>query len=126
MGRADPLHIEFITDKRRMSVLSIQQGEQYGLPILVKRGSTIITPDLVDKVSVGIGLFVETWPDGDLTFNQEMNRWIFPLTQTQSFVLSGNIQWQVECVLTNGDIIRTKTQRLVVEPSLLKRRYSNE
>lgn len=87
-------------------MLSIMQGDQYNVPILIKAyDGTAINIDIVSDVEVMIGKLRKRYP-GEITYSTERNRWIFPLTQDESFALATSRQpVQVRIKFNNGDVV---------------------
>ncbi len=90
--------------------MAFLQGNTYQLPIQVKSDNgTIITPNDVNKVQFIFGDLEKFYGDGGVvTFDNEINCFIIPLTEEETFAMSGNIRWQVRVLYITNQIDGTK------------------
>lgn len=102
----------------------IQQGNQYPLPIKIITNNQPITPDDIDDVRIQIGSYLKSYADGEITFNDETNEWLFPLTEhmTQSF---GNLRAPVQVGIKIGEnLIYSITQNIDIGKSIIKQEWT--
>jgi len=98
--------------------MSITQGDQYRIPVLIRQGGQTITDELAEGVRIAIGTSVCTYPNGTLTYEDGL--WYFPLTQKISYGLKpGKAQFQVQ-VKMNGNIVGTKIKEVEIDGSIIK------
>ena len=98
--------------------MSITQGDQYLIPILLRQGGQTITDDLAEGVRVALDSAVCTYPNGTLTY--ENGLWYFPLTQKISYGLKpGKAIFQVQ-VKMNGNIVGCKQKEVEIDGSIIK------
>ena len=104
----------------------IQQGDQYAIPISIKSGSEVITPENCSDVRVKIDDIMVSYNNGsgDLTYNAADRSWCFPLTEDISFKFSNSIQVQVG-VKFDDDYVYSPVQRVDVSLSIIKEKWSN-
>lgn len=84
---------------------SIMQGDEYGIPIGLKRKSdgTVITTADVEEVEIVLGGCRKTYSGGEVTFDGE--KWIYPLTQEESFTFARRARLQVRVKFSGGDVV---------------------
>lgn len=88
----------------------IYQGDQYYIPIKITRNGVAVTPENADEINVSIGGHVQSYPDGDLTFDGS-GMWLFALKADMSSALIGLTPYQVQ--VKKGDIVQHSSKRLV-------------
>lgn len=62
----------------------MMQGDAYSLPIVLRQGELLITPEMVLRLEITIGTLTRTYP-GVVRYDEENGQWLFPLTQEQTF-----------------------------------------
>ena len=72
-------------EPERKSVVEVMQGDAYPLPISLydRERQTEITPEIAEDVEITIGGITKSVADGKVFYNEE--RWIYPLTQDDTF-----------------------------------------
>lgn len=101
----------------------IMEGDQYGIGIRITSKCTgeLITNEDVEDVEICIGKYTKTYASGELTYSDE--RFIFPLTQEESFNFdSKSLAVQVRVKLIGGDIVGEGFDRIPVKESRSKER----
>ena len=86
------------------------QGNTYELPIQIKdpKGN-IVTAHNVTKVQFVFADYEKYYGEnGEVTFDEERKAFIVPLTEDETFALSGNVKWQARFLFDNGKISGTK------------------
>ena len=106
------------------------QGDRYSLPIkiAVKEGngtSGIKDTDVV-LVRIKIGLYEDSYPDGTVTYDGETQRWLFPLSQEQTFSMTRSVMMQVRVMFENGNIYNSVPQQINVSGAIIKKVESND
>lgn len=99
--------------------MRIQQGDQYAIPIKIKSGEDIITPDNCTDARVKIDKTLLDYSSGGITFNATDNTWCFPLTEEMSFGYDNIIHIQI-AVKFDDDFIYSPLQQIDVGNSLIK------
>lgn len=66
--------------------MKIYQGDQYALPIIVKRGNQVQTPSSMNKLEVILAGMRKLWP-GEIVYHEATQTFLFPLDQIESFGL---------------------------------------
>lgn len=93
----------------------IRQGDQYMIPMTVSNNGTIMTPDIVDGMRIMIGKYMEVYPGGELDFDSDTDKWLFPLTEKMSYALkSGTVTAQAQFKIADS-VIGTEKIEIAVE-----------
>ena len=71
------------------------QGDQYKIPFTIKMGNVTVTPELCEGVKIEIADTTREWP-GDVEWDSENSRWLYPVSQEQSLAISGKYKMQVQ------------------------------
>lgn len=97
----------------------MMQGDAYSLPIVLRQGELLITPEMVLRLEITIGNLTRTYP-GVVRYDEENGQWLFPLTQEQTFAfkagrtppVQARIKFNDESVVgANGKTIYVSTSR---------------
>jgi len=98
---------------------SIMQGDQYGIPFNITDGEDIaITPETASDIEIAIGQIVKRYSTGEIEFNNDY--WIFPLTQSETFMLQYPQDVQVRVKFLNGEIIGERFGKIDITESKSK------
>lgn len=93
----------------------IRQGDQYKIPMTVSSNGTIITAENADAMRIMLGRFMAVYPDGELTFDEDTDKWMFPLTSSMSNALkSGDVYAQAQYRIGES-IMTTEKAKITVE-----------
>lgn len=84
--------------------MHIMQGDAYDIPITITAADgTVVDDTIAEAVEVVIGFLQKTYP-GEITCAD--GKWLFPLTQEESFKLSGFQQTvQVRVKFNSGEVV---------------------
>lgn len=84
----------------------MMQGDSYGLKIeILKADGTAVTTADVSDVEITIGSLSKTYSDGKVTFSEDENKWIYHLTQAETFKFpAARIKAQVRVVWADGSV----------------------
>ena len=116
---------------------SIQQGDQYGLPVSITvDGKNAIPgqPELgddthvhVDGVRVQIGEILKSSEDEDgVTYDSEADTWLYPLTEIESRrVGTGRVEVQI-AVKINDSYIYAPAETVQVDRSLITEAWDDD
>lgn len=64
----------------------MMQGDSYGLSIeILKADGSAVTLKDVSDVEITIGHLRKTYKNGEVTFDSDSGKWVFPLTQEETF-----------------------------------------
>lgn len=64
----------------------MMQGDAYGIPITIKTNNdTVLSDEDVIDVEVVIGKLRKSFAEGDISYDPDTQRFIFPLSQEESF-----------------------------------------
>lgn len=69
--------------------IRIYQGDQYALPVTVRRGGQVQTADTVRKLEIILAGIRKVWP-GDIVYHEATQKFLFPLDQADSFSLEAD------------------------------------
>lgn len=85
---------------------SIMQGDAYGIPFQVETDNGIATPDLFDDVEIVVGMISKTWSRGEVTYDDELQAFMFPVTQEESLsICSTCCSAQARFKFKNGEVV---------------------
>lgn len=105
--------------------MKIQQGDQYAIPIKIKCGNDIITPENCTDVRVKIDKLLLDYSSGGITFNETDNTWCFPLTEELSFDYGYTIHIQI-AVKFDGDFVYSPVQQIDVGNSIIRELWNGD
>lgn len=64
----------------------MMQGDSYGLSIEILNNEKVrVTPEDVSDVEITVGSLTKTYKNNEVTFNSDTGKWIFHLTQEETF-----------------------------------------
>lgn len=98
----------------------IHQGEQYKMAFDVFLDDVKATPEDIDGLRIKIGDRLLEYPDGELEFDLEMNRWLYPLTSYQTRTLRSETAETQVAARISSDIVMTDVFELDVRKSIIK------
>ena len=78
--------------------MTVQQGDQYSLPITIRMGDGYVTPDTVTGLRLSVAGIEQRYP-GTLDYDAPSNAWLFPLTQEQTLQMQGHVTIQAQANL---------------------------
>lgn len=82
--------------------ISIMQGDSYQKPFTLRTlDGTLITPEMVTALVLSIGNLSRQYP-GDITYAD--GKWLFPLSQAQTFGMKGILPIQVRVLFQDGSV----------------------
>ena len=85
--------------------MAIYQGDQYSLPIMVKHGGEIVSPDMVTDIAIAIGEMVRAYSEGTLSYAD--GKWLFPLYKQETLKMPEEVSYQVQ-IRYGEDIVHSK------------------
>lgn len=85
--------------------MAIYQGDQYSLPIMVKHGGEIVSPDMVTDIAIAIGEIVRVYSEGTLSYAD--GKWLFPLYKQETLKMPEEVSYQVQ-IRYGEDILHSK------------------
>lgn len=99
---------------------TIMQGDQYALPVeILTADGTLATEDTFADVEVVVGPLCKTASAGEITYSEEHEAFLFPLTQEDTLSLRDMPQdMQLRVKTQEGEVFGVKLGRVVVESSL--------
>lgn len=88
--------------------MDLMQGDQLGLAIKIKdkNSGSVLTDSELENVEIAVGYLIKDMSDGVYYSNE---KWIFPITQEESFKMSGKIPVQVRIKPRGGGFIKGKS-----------------
>ncbi len=99
------------------------QGDRYSLPIRIVfrdgQSETLVTDEFISRVRIKLGTITDNYPDGTLTYDAEMQRWMFPLAQEQTLSM-GTVLMQIRLVFGNGDVYNSEPIQQEVKRSIIR------
>lgn len=85
----------------------IMQGDEFFLPIKIKIDGENIDLNKINTIQFMIGDLVKYYKNdnsGEITYNQETNEFYFPLSQEETFNMSGSQEAQIRIKYESGEI----------------------
>ena len=100
----------------------MMQGDAYGLPIeILRNDETVVTPNDVSDVEIAIGFLTKTYKAGEITYNANAAKWVFPLTQEETFRFPAvRMKAQVRVVWPDGSVEGVCMEGINVHESISK------
>lgn len=98
--------------------MAIQQGDQYAIEVTIKFNNTAVTPTTasLEDVRIQFGDTLLEYSAGEISYNSEINKWLFPMTETMSRKYSGSVTMQVG-VKFSGDQWKYASNQVIVDDS---------
>lgn len=82
--------------------VQFMQGDRYFVPFILRaQDGTIITDEMVKTVVLNLGNMSRQYP-GDVTYSD--GKWLFPMSQKQSFAMKGSVEPQARIEFNDGTI----------------------
>ena len=82
--------------------VQFMQGDRYSVPFILRaQDGTLITDSMVKTVVLNLGNMSRQYP-GDVTY--EDGKWLFPMSQKQSFAMKGSVEPQARIEFNDGTI----------------------
>lgn len=100
----------------------LHQGDQLVLRIPITFNCKPVTPDNIEGVKIRIGDIQHKYPNGELMFDSESKKWLFPLTQEQTLNMQGQVDRMVQLNF-GGDpatILSCKVESDKIEKTIIK------
>lgn len=90
-------------------MMKICQGDQYLIPITVKRNGVVQTSSEIDRMEVIIGSIRKEYPE-NMEYHSSSQKFLFPLNEEESLTLPANV-YDVMCrpLYSDGTIIGWKS-----------------
>lgn len=84
----------------------MMQGDAYSLEIEILNGEQdAVTPEDVVDVEITIGSLSKTYASDEVSYDEEREKWLFPLTQEETFKFyPARVKAQARVVWKNGDV----------------------
>lgn len=100
----------------------MMQGDSYGLSIeILKADGTAVTEADVSDVEVTIGHLRKTYLNGEVTFDTETGKWVFPLIQEETFQFPAmRVKGQVRVAWAGGGVEGADLGNISVHESMSK------
>lgn len=100
----------------------MMQGDSYGLPIEILRSdNTVVTAADVSDVEITIGFLTKTYKAGEVTYDADTAKWVFPLSQEETLKFPAiRIKAQVRVKWPNGAVEGVLLDGINVHESISK------
>lgn len=101
--------------------LIIMQGDQYAIPIIGKQNGKPLDMDTIDEIEFTVGKLRKLYP-GEVVLDEE-GRFLFPLTQQETFAVQRSSQHVQIRVKFKGDppvVVGVDVGRINVDESVSK------
>lgn len=97
----------------------ISQGEACDIEItLTTNGGAQVTPDIVADIEISLGNLIKTLSDGDIYYD---GVWVFPLSQQETFRLSGVRPLTVRAKFTDETVGKASLCPVVIRKTKSRR-----
>lgn len=84
----------------------MMQGDEYNIPIEIELSNGLAKPSDFLEVEIVVAGIRKTMRSGEVKYDEERKLFLFPITQKESFMLTGfNKDAQVRVKLKNGQVI---------------------
>lgn len=93
----------------------IRQGDQYKIPMTVMNDGTVMTNTNCDGMRILLGKYLAVWPNGELTYDDATEMWLFPLTQQMSYGMHGGKIYASAQYKINDKYITSGNTEIIVE-----------
>lgn len=107
--------------------MAFLQGSSYELPIKITDCSgNVVDDSVVKEASFSIGEIVKSFgkEDSDVRFDYEMQSWIVPLSEDDTFKLRESVEWQARFLFSDGKVDGTIPQNEYIYDSINKTRFT--
>ena len=100
----------------------MMQGDSYGIPIEIKqKDGEVVTPTVVEDVEIAVGHIIKTFKTGGVGYDATEGKWVFILTQEESFKLpASTVKAQVRVMWDETHVEGASLGYIDVEESLSK------
>lgn len=99
--------------------MSIQRGDQYGIPFSVKIGGSVVTPSNITDIEIQIETYNKKYSSGELTYDSTTQKWLFPLTAAMSNALPHVSEVQVRVKPNASDVVNSAVTKIHIMDSLI-------
>lgn len=84
----------------------MMQGDSYRLKVEILNSKNVaVTPDDITDIEIILGSLRKTYKDNQITYDGGLERWLFPLTQDESFKFPPTkVKAQVRVVWSDGRV----------------------
>lgn len=101
---------------------SVQQGDKYGIGIRLSMNNQPLVPSMVTDVKIQMGNRLLSYEEGEVTFDDVNNEWIFPMNQADTMPLANYFSYipmQVRVIIGNS-IINSDVKMIDSLSSIIK------
>lgn len=92
--------------------VQFMQGDRYSVPFILRaQDGTIITDEMVKTVVLNLGNMSRQYP-GDVTYSD--GKWLFPMSQKQSFAMKGSVEPQARIEFNDGTIFGGAGRKILI------------
>ena len=101
----------------------IMQGDAYPFGIILKANGEILDINKISIAQFMIGSLIKLYNsngEGEVTYDDKTQMFVFPITQEESFALSGKPEVQVRVKFADGKVIGKKYGSLEIQFSNTK------
>ena len=95
----------------------LMQGNTYRLPIRIKMNGEYLTGDDVSRVEFAVGQLLKCYPE---TVRYENGAFVLPLSQEDTFALSGWLRYQIRVLFPDGSVKASRVNGGIVADSISK------
>lgn len=100
----------------------MQQGDQYSIRVCIKKEGVALAPADIVGLKIKVGNIEDSYPAGNISYDSESGKWLFPVTQEQTIALEGVqlAQVQVNFGGNPAQIVGSKVQSAYIDSSVIR------
>lgn len=102
------------------SLFAIHQGDQYAIILAIEANGAPIPVDNVELIEFAIAGLIKVYPT-EVTRDSETGEFYFPISQQETFGMSGMQKYQVRIKYTTGTVVASPQQNIDVLNSISKK-----
>lgn len=94
----------------------MMQGDAYSIPIEVKMQDRYLEDKDIEDMEVLLGLVRKTFKSGEITYDRDLQKFMFPLSQEDTFRLKGKKQpVQIRIKTPTGEVMGMRLNDLTID-----------
>lgn len=102
----------------------IQQGDEYALPIVIKMNDASVSPSDIDDLRIQVGEYLKSYVDGELTYDDELEQWLFPMTEEMTRTFTDELTLVQVAVKIGNRKINSVVKKINVYKSIIKKGWN--
>lgn len=95
------------------------QGDSYSFIFKINQGEASLDMDGVELIEFTIGTLSKSWPLA-VTYNEDDQTFLFPVSQEETFAMSGWEDYQVRIKYATGNVYASPVNKINIKDTLSK------